>query len=138
MLREIPIKKVRQIKGEPKRRWFVDDDFDLIVWQGNWKKLVGFQLCYTRENEQKALTWMEDKGFFHNTVDEGEDKPGKPKGVPILLPDGIFDFKVVAEEFRKQSADIKKSVSEFVYDKLVNYPELISETSKIKSENMPE
>jgi len=23
---------VRQVKGEPKRRWFSDDYFDLIVW----------------------------------------------------------------------------------------------------------
>lgn len=35
---------VRQIKGEPRRRWFYDDFFDLIVWYGTDDSIIGFQL----------------------------------------------------------------------------------------------
>ncbi len=34
---------VRQIKHDPKRRWFSDDYFDLIVWIGKRGEIIGFQ-----------------------------------------------------------------------------------------------
>jgi hypothetical protein len=82
MLREV--RKVRQIKGESRRRWFDDDYFDLIVWFGEEDEIVGFQLCYDRRGEQKAFTWQQEFGYMHHRVDQGEDKPGKLKATPIL------------------------------------------------------
>ena len=43
-LREIV--DVRQVPGEPKRRWFSSDDIDLIVWLDDSGAPVSFQLCY--------------------------------------------------------------------------------------------
>jgi len=42
MLRELS--HVRQAFEEPRRRWFADDYFDLIVWVGNRSEYIGFQL----------------------------------------------------------------------------------------------
>ncbi|MCH7756306.1 hypothetical protein IH970_14450 [candidate division KSB1 bacterium] len=45
MLKEI--QTARQIEGEPKRRWFSNRFFDLIVWfKKNDNEITGFQLCY--------------------------------------------------------------------------------------------
>ena len=36
------ILNTRQIGGEPKRRWFVDEDLELITWFGEDEGLSGF------------------------------------------------------------------------------------------------
>ena len=64
MLREIP--KVRQIEGEPHRRWFTDDHFDLVLWDDESRQIVGFQLCYDKHDGERAITWKEDSGFSLN------------------------------------------------------------------------
>ncbi len=71
MLKEI--QNARQIEGEPKRRWFSNRFFDLIVWFKNDNEITGFQLCYNISFDEKGLTWLKDKGFSHNSIDEGEN-----------------------------------------------------------------
>ena len=110
---------VRQVNGEPKRRWFSDDFFDLIVWSDESGVITGFQLCYDKENRSRALTWT-NKGYLHHGVSEGEDWIGKPKATPILVPDGAFDKAGIADVFVKASADIDQQVSQFVLEKLEN------------------
>ena len=53
-------KAVRQIPKDGFRRWFTDQDFDLFVWYEDESKtnIVGFQLCYNKRGNQKALTWF--------------------------------------------------------------------------------
>lgn len=85
MLREIS--DVRQIPGDPRRRWFTDETFDLIVWEYRAGGIAGFQLCYDNGGDQRALSWFPDGGLRHCAVDTGESRPGKPKGVPILVCD---------------------------------------------------
>ena len=51
------IRNARQIAGEDFRRWFTDEEFDLIVWYGDDRSLVGFQLCYDKQDRERALTW---------------------------------------------------------------------------------
>jgi len=114
------IRKVRQNKGEPFRRWFFSNDLDLVVWYKD-NTIYGFQLCYDVQGNQRALTWFIDKGFAHNKVDEGDTVPGKPK-TAILLPDGIFDNVKIANQFEKASIRIDANVREIVYNILMEYP----------------
>lgn len=66
------------------RRWFNDDDFDLIV-RHNGGTITGFQLCYDRNGNEHALTWMEGKGAGHHRIDSGENSPLKNRApVPAL------------------------------------------------------
>jgi hypothetical protein len=83
MLREIA--DVKQNPGEPRRRWFSDENFDLIVWEPAGGGVAGFQLCYEKGGDQRAATWFPDSGLCNCAVDNGEDRPGKPKSAPILL-----------------------------------------------------
>ena len=120
MLREVC--DVRQIPGEPRRRWFSDDDFDLIVWFAEDDTITGFQLCYRSGQESKALTWHRGKGFLHCSIDEGEADFAYFKQSPILVPDGVFDKDPVHASLRQATKDIPPGLAQFVLRKIAEYP----------------
>jgi hypothetical protein len=119
MFTEIP--NVRQIKGEPKRRWFYDADLELIVWFGRWNTIVGFQLCYQADRKPKALTWHEHDGYLHSGIDDGEGRPGRHKATPILVPDGAFDKDTIGERFVRSSGSLPRKITDFVRTKIAEY-----------------
>jgi hypothetical protein len=118
MLREIG--DVRQVPGEPRRRWFSDEDFDLIVWPDPEAQIIGFQLCYDKETEQKALTWLKQDGYQHSRIDDG-DNPGKMKASPVLEASGHFDREGIGRQFRKSRGEVPEKIADCVYHKIVNY-----------------
>jgi hypothetical protein len=120
MLREIT--RITQVDGDPKRRWFLDEDFDLLVWLNEKDAIIGFQLCYDKSSYQRAVTWEADTGFQHNRVDDGENRPGRYKSAPILVMDGYFENRLIAELFKKSSEKIDEKIAAFVYEKLLEYP----------------
>ena len=120
-MKEILPKYVKQVSGEPRRRWFEDSYFDLLVWQNERGQIVGFQLCYDKSYNQRSLIWKEQMGFLHTKVDDGENRPGKYKAAPILVDDGVFDSLSIAEKFKCKSQDIDKKVSTFVFNKIKEY-----------------
>jgi len=123
MLREISPRYVRQIKGESKRRWFVDDYFDLLIWVNKNNEIIGFQLCYDKLGDQRALTWRKGSGYMHHHVDEGEGRPGKKKATPILdRVDRHFEREVIADAFKKESLKVEANVSTFIYERILQYP----------------
>ena len=63
MLREIL--DVTQDDPGSKRRWFHDDDFDLFVRETD-EGLSAFELCYGMRSQERALVWMQGKGYFHD------------------------------------------------------------------------
>jgi hypothetical protein len=42
---------------EPRRRWFSDEYFDLVVWQSVGNGIVGFHLCYDKARTERAVSW---------------------------------------------------------------------------------
>ena len=115
------IKEIKQYRGEPRRCWFFDHEIDLTVWYDEQNEIVGFQLCYDKLAEQHALTWDQKTGYHHHRVDDGEsDKSTRGfKGIPILLMDGFFDHKRIADIFQRKSKEICNDVSQFVYEKIL-------------------
>jgi hypothetical protein len=115
MLREMS--NVRQALEEPRRRWFADDYFDLIVWLGNSGEFTGFQLCYDKSGDEHALTWHKETGFNHHRVDSGElQRPYKAP--PILAADGVLDFGSLTHLFQQRSRKMDQLVARFVLDKI--------------------
>jgi len=112
---------VRQIPNEGHRRWFTDNNLDLIVWYDDESHLTGFQLCYDKTGRERALTWTRENGFQHNRVDAGET-PGHFKMTPVIVADGQFNAGPIAELFRRESSDIDPAVSRFVYSAVRGYP----------------
>ncbi len=60
MLNEI--ERVRQIPGEDFRRWFTDENTDLIIWYDSSPngRITGFQLCFDKKSVQRCLTWQKN------------------------------------------------------------------------------
>lgn len=115
------IKGVRQFEGEPRRRWFDDQYFELIVWAEHDGRIVGFQLCYDVRHDERALTWWEGVGYSHNRIDEGEDRPGKHKSTPLVMKDGAFDRNLIAARFDEASREIDREVVALVAEELKLY-----------------
>ncbi|MDH4161475.1 MAG: hypothetical protein OEW15_02135 [Nitrospirota bacterium] len=120
MLQEVS--PVRQIANENPRRWFSSSDMDLTVWVDREGKISGFELCYDKGKDERAVRWFENEGFIHERIDDGENRPGRFKGTPILVPDGMFASQVIAERFHKESENIEQKIASFVYGKLLEYP----------------
>jgi hypothetical protein len=122
----VEYRNVRQIRGEGHRRWFSDEYFDLIVWYDGPKPrrtaISGFQLCYGKGGDERALTWRSTQGFSHEKVDTGEDRWGGMKSTPILVADGVFDSASVSERFREASKGLDPDIADIVMDKLAEYP----------------
>ncbi|HUX21893.1 MAG TPA: hypothetical protein VMW69_11690 [Spirochaetia bacterium] len=114
---------VRQIPSDGYRRWFTDPDFDLFVWyeDESREQVVGFQLCYNKRSEQKALTWYRGRGYLHTAIDDGEGTPLKNR-TPILVADGQFPRERVAREFEAAAKGIDKNLFDLVKHRLAEYP----------------
>jgi len=121
MLREE--RKVRQIPGDLKRRWFTGRLFDLIVWYTPKGMICGFQLCYREGTDEKALTWRQEHGYSHNRIDNGESRPGRYKMTPILVPDGRVDRARLMSLFQRESEQIDPEIAEFVLKMIAEFPE---------------
>jgi len=115
-------KNVMQHSGEPFRRWFCDDTFDLILWHDDSMNVTGFQLCYRIDREEKAFTWQRGVGSSHKRVDTGEEGVGGPKMTPILVPDGVLDKAHVVDLFKERSKDIDPVIVTMVVDALESAP----------------
>jgi hypothetical protein len=117
MLREVLI--VEQNDPSLKRRWFESDYFDLFIWQDPGGALVGFQLCYDVELNERALVWNTADGFYHDGVDHGDAGPADALGqAPILVRDGKFDSGTVAPRFEREAAQMPADVRDFVLAKI--------------------
>lgn len=109
----------RTYQDKESRRWFSDDYFDLIVWIEN-DSVKGFQLCYDKRGNERAVTWFADRGFSHERIDDGEGSPEKNQS-PILVPDGKCPVAVIADSFMKRSVGIDPAVRSFVLEKIENF-----------------
>lgn len=119
MLKEA--KNVRQIEGEPRRRWFDDEYFDLIVWFDKDDSIWGFQLCYDREKNPRALTWTKKYGYKHTGIDNGEYIWGTSKNAPVLVEDGLFDRGATGKKLAAAAAELPPEIKLFVTQKVSDF-----------------
>jgi hypothetical protein len=113
------IKDVRQIPEEGFRRWFRDDEFDLIVFyptQGS-EEIIAFQLCYRKDGQERVLTWRSRGGHSHNRIDDGE-VTYHSKMTPILVADGVFQKEEVLNRFRAASHNLDKRLIHFIEESI--------------------
>lgn len=108
------------MKGEPARRWFASSDADLIVWLRNDGSVQGFQFCYDKEDDEHALTWMEDHGYSHTAVDTGAEF-GRGRSTPLMVPNGAVDPDRLLEMFRGEAVTLPPEYASFVETKLQSF-----------------
>ena len=114
MLREVP---TSALPGEPRRRWFTDETFDLIVWFAADGTISTFQLCYDRRHNERALTWTKDDGLSHHRIDDGEVGPDKNQA-PILVADGAFPRDERLRHLVNEAAEIDAWIRALVVEKI--------------------
>lgn len=119
MLKEA--KNIRQTKGEPRRRWFSDDFFDLIVWFEEDGSVWGFQLCYDRGYKPRALTWIKGTGYKHAGIDDGEGAGGTFKGSPVLVEDGLFEAGPIGKRLAAASGELPPEIGAFIIKKVSEF-----------------
>jgi len=119
MLKEIP-KPSQPVEG-PRRRVFRSVDLDLVVWVDDEGGYTGFELSYRHGPRERSLRWKSDAGYSHHAVDDGEDRGGRHKGTPLMVPDGVFRRWSVARQFQVASRDIDPGIAGFVMRKMLAY-----------------
>jgi len=118
MLVEIP--NVKQYEPNLHRRWFQNAFFDLYVWSNDVDELFGFQLCYEKGGDQRALRYSHGLGFQHEGVDQPEDKPGRSMSA-IFVANGALDADALCARFALDAIEIPASVRAFVIEQLGKY-----------------
>lgn len=122
MLNEI--KDVTQYERGKHRRWFHDDFFDLYTWETFDGQMIGFQLCYAKLGNERALRWSPEAGYNHEGVDAPEDKPGRAMSA-LFVADGAFDPGSIGARFESASISLPERVKSFVLEKIRAYPQPI-------------
>ena len=120
MLNEI--EDTRQIPGEGIRRWFRDEELDLIVWYDDDGVMQGFQLCYDKSRHERALTWRKPNSYQHHAIDAGEPATGGPKMSPVLVADGVVDATRIEKTFSLRSAGVPAELAKRISDIILRYP----------------
>ncbi len=103
------------------RRLFTDELLDLYIWYPNHSatKITGFQLVYTQKDSQKALTWLDDGGFFHNSIHEDDTRLINKS--PLLVQDGTFDYGFVHGELVNRIGNIDVGIKNFVLSRIETF-----------------
>lgn len=119
MLRELP--NVSQVNGEPKRRWFADEYFDLIVWSNEKEEVIEFHLHYDINRDERVFCWKYLNSFSHMKVDDGEKSGRLNKATPVFYNGGGIDTNKILTAFANSCSKLEYNISNLVLNKLNEY-----------------
>ncbi len=122
MLIEIP--DVKQLSGEPKRRWFSSPSLDLFLWYDEKDKIIQFQICYGKGPNEHALTWQQEGGLLHHSVDDGENLSFRMKSTAIMVSGSDFDAEKIAGQFEQLAGNIDYKTVQFILSKIMSKEDL--------------
>ncbi len=115
MLREMS--HVSQVPNDYFRRYFADEDLNLLVWYQADMTIWGFQFTYGKADKTRVLTWLTDRGFSHAKLRDGEESPLANRS-PMLTPSNDFDRALALASFDSSAATLPPREKEFVRKKL--------------------
>ena len=119
MLNEI--KNVHQPAREQGfRRWFSDEELELIVWYSAAGEISGFQLCYDLQGTERSFTWKKDGALKHAVIDSGEDSPLQNQS-PMLFSEPAAPVEFVVAEFKTRSEMLEPGIVELVSRQISAY-----------------
>lgn len=95
------------------RRWFVDDDMDLIVWFRD-QVITDFQLCYDKRGDQHAITWSDNGSVQHRRVDAGDRPSGRAKSSPVITGVASRAIEELPVRFANRASELDPSMTAFV------------------------
>jgi hypothetical protein len=102
------------------RRWFADEELDLIVWYKESGEISGFQLCYDLRGRERAFTWREGAGLMHTAVDTGDDSPLYNRS-PILVSCPVVSLEKVIGEFGTRAQTLDPVIATLILSKISEF-----------------
>jgi hypothetical protein len=102
-----------QPAGPGRRRWFADEELDLIVYYSDAGTVEGFELCYGKTGAEGSFTWKKTGGLTHAAVDQGEDLPTKNR-TPIHVPGPAPRAAAVLGDFEARSSELDPALRQLV------------------------
>ena len=118
MLREI--RDVKQSHGQFFRRWFNDELLDLFVWYDADGRIKGFQLCFDKDTQERALTYSEESGYSLERV-EAENSAWDMSS-PVLARGAEFPRGRLLDQLRARGAELDRRLFAYLKEKLEAYP----------------
>ena len=125
MLRETS--RFRNYGGHANRRSFTDSDMDLYVW---FKDQVpeSFHLTYNKQGHTRSISWNNESGFDRWRFARAEALAAM-LGFPHLLEPlylheiGHIRASILANRFLHASENMAPWLADFIYARLLEYPE---------------
>lgn len=121
MFRESKI--IAQIKGEPRRRWFVDGEHDLIVWVDRDATPIGFQLIYPVVDGPRVFTCAPSGRLSHARINEGSTGALGYNMTAIIERDDRAPVELVLVDFLVRSRKLERPIVELVVMRMRAYGE---------------
>ena len=125
MLKEIPT--FRNYGGKSNRRCFTDSDMDLYVW---FKDQVPerFHLTYNKSGRSHSISWDNETGYDKWRFPQIESLVtmlGFPNVLDTLFMHdyGEISASMLANQFLHSSENIAPWLADFIYARLLEYPE---------------
>lgn len=112
MLEEI--REIRQIEGEPRRRWFTAPELDIYIWYDDKDNVIQFQVCYDKGPGEQALTWRQEDGVVHHSVDDGESGIYRMKSTPVITEDTSYDPSRITDLIKQHGGKLEHGLYEFI------------------------
>lgn len=103
--------------GQGRKRWFRGDTFDIFTWQDGAGHFTSLHLCYDRGGDERVLRWDPAIGYWHESVDADEAKPGRAMSA-ILRANGAFPGDVVLRQFREVAPALPDDVAAFIEERI--------------------
>ena len=117
---------------EPNRRWFSDDDFDLIVWFDDAATIVAIQLCYDKSSIERVVTWSPQRGHEHFRVDTGEHTPLRNE-TPLFVADGPIEKERIVARLLRAAEALDPAIRSFVVARPLDFPASLGATVGTRS-----
>jgi hypothetical protein len=115
-------KTVRQRPEEGYRRWFVSSYFDIIIWYvSKGGKLKGFQVCYSKNHDEKAFTWEENSVSSHFVTDSFTERGMSGMATSILHGDAGLIPDEMIQHLTDEQGDLDQDLYELILDKIEDY-----------------
>lgn len=104
----------RERGGGGPRRWFSDEEMDLIVWPAADGGLAAFELCYGKSRTERAYAWRRGGALGHFAVDDGESTPLRNDTPVLTAGAGGGDRARVLADFLARAARLEKPIVDAV------------------------
>jgi hypothetical protein len=110
---------LRELNCRENRRWFASPDHDLFVWLGANGQITGFQFCYDKRSDERAITWRRgSRTVEHQRVRAGDELPTRNDAPELVGVDSPPPLGRLLAEFRNGSAKIDVGIRDLVVEVL--------------------